>query len=127
MKLISLASRAALLAATVAAASCATKPRGIIVDDVDAFVARDERMQVFHEEATELRMIGESTLVSRNLLGAEKRTESFRYYFKNPRNEGLLEVSTRKRGNGWEIVDMEVDYTYYTVQPRDWHRVLVDK
>lgn len=117
----------ALLPAAGLVAACASGPRGFIVDDVDAFVARDERTQVFHEDAAELRAIGQSTVISSSLFKGEKRIETTRYYFKNPRVEGLLEVSARKRKDGWEIVDMDVDYTYYTVEPRDWHRILVEK
>lgn len=117
----------ALIAAAAALAGCAAKPRGMVVQNVDEFVARDERMQVFNADATELKMIGQSSLVSAfPLVGQEKQVDTVRYYFANPRVEGLLEVSARKRKEGWEILDMEVDYTRYEVEPRDWHRNLLE-
>lgn len=116
---------ALILAAAAALAGCASAPRGMVVESVDDFVARDERMQVFNEDATSLKMIGQSSLVSSfPVFGKEKQVDTTRYYFKNPRVEGLLEITARKRRDGWEIMDMDVDYTQYTLEPRDWHRDL---
>ncbi len=117
-------SRSGVIAVSVLAAlaGCASSPTGFVVQDVDRFVAGDERMQIFNENASRVTMIGHSTLASRAwMLGPEKREDVRRYYFENPRVTGLLEVTARKRRDGWEIVDMEVDYMTYTIQPREWH------
>ncbi len=102
--------------------ACASSPKGMVVPDVDEFVARDDRMQMFNQDASRITMIGLSSLSTRvPLVGREKREDMRRYYFENPRVAGLLEVTARQRKDGWEIVEMDVDYTAYTVQPRDWH------